>query len=345
MDTQELTDRQSYLRSVLPLLTDGQIDQMVSALQVQTDADMNETDYCDLTQNGPYRELMNMIGCQEAKDTVNSMIAAYKMEKIAESRKRTKSRQHFHCVFSGSPGTAKTTIARMYAKILASVGIIKKDTVAELSRADLIAPYHGQTAIKVKTQMNTYKGGVIFIDEAYALSCLESASKDSYGEEAITEIILFLEQSPETVVIFAGYPDLMEDFLASNPGLRSRIPYHVTFNDYTSEELVAISKKIAADQGYYITHSAVPVLTAHFDRVKNNTDFGNGRYCRNLVEKAIRNHANSLGVITKSLDAFMDPAIYSDEVLFSLDEQCFINSDEDPKEEKHKIGFRAVSHY
>ena len=166
------------------------------------------------------------------------------------------------------------------------------------------------------------------------------AERDSFGAEAIDEIIVGLENDPGTVVIFAGYPEKMEQFLDANPGLRSRIPYRVRFCDYTADELLEISGKIAADNGFTITADAGEKLLGIFEKERQVRDFGNGRFCRSLVESAIRRKSVRLGVMdADDLSAYLDPARYSDEELFSLDGNCFTYSAAGEDRAARRIGF------
>ena len=211
------------------------------------------------------------------------------------------------------------------------------DRFAELTRASLCGKYQGHTAQMVKEVFKQNKGGTIFIDEAYSLA---SDERDSFGAEAIDEIIVGLENDPGTVVIFAGYPEKMEQFLDANPGLRSRIPYRVRFCDYTADELLEISGKIAADSGFTITADAGEKLLGIFEKERQVRDFGNGRFCRSLVESAIRRKSVRLGVMdADDLSAYLDPARYSDEELFSLDGNCFTYSAAGEDRAARRIGF------
>ena len=313
--SQELTKSQKQLLYLLPVLNDRQVAGMLSTLKKPARR---------VEKNDAYRQLMNMTGCAEAKEQLTAMLAAHRMSHIAESRSRTVKQPYFHAVFTGNPGCAKTTCARLYARALAQEGITKHDRFAELTRASLCGKYQGHTAQMVKEVFKQNKGGTIFIDEAYSLA---SDERDSFGAEAIDEIIVGLENDPGTVVIFAGYPEKMEQFLDANPGLRSRIPYRVRFCDYTADELLEISGKIAADNGFTITADAGEKLLGIFEKERQVRDFGNGRFCRSLVESAIRRKSVRLGVMdADDLSAYLDPARYSDEELFSLDGNCFTYS-------------------
>ena len=326
--SQELTKSQKQLLYLLPVLNDRQVAGMLSTLKKPARR---------AEKNDAYRQLMNMTGCAEAKEQLTAMLAAHRMSHIAESRSRTVKQPYFHAVFTGNPGCAKTTCARLYARALAQEGITKHDRFAELTRASLCGKYQGHTAQMVKDVFKQNKGGTIFIDEAYSLA---SDERDSFGAEAIDEIIVGLENDPGTVVIFAGYPEKMEQFLDANPGLRSRIPYRVRFCDYTADELLEISGKIAADSGFTITADAGEKLLGIFEKERQVRDFGNGRFCRSLVESAIRRKSVRLGVMdADDLSAYLDPARYSDEELFSLDGNCFTYSAAGEDRAARRIGF------
>ena len=366
-ESRPLTQKQRYLQFLIPKLDDIQIEKMIAAVngtppaepptltpdtapapKPQTAAENTSAapreDAIPKPKNpedDPYQYLMNMIGCEEAKQQLTAMLADFRMRKLAEARGRSSSRAYYHAVFTGNPGCAKTTCARLYAKALAREGITKTDRFAELSRSKIVDKYVGSTAQNVRKIFERNADGVIFIDEAYALCDGDPASKNNFGIEAINELITCMENHPETVVIFAGYPDKMEEFLSTNPGLRSRIPYTVAFSDYTSEELVAISRIIAGEQGYEIAETAVNKLSAIYDSARNQKDFGNGRYARNIVEAAVRAKGLRLGVMEKQMDDLMDHTQYTDSMLFSLDETCFEAAPEPPEKPQRRIGFCA----
>ena len=269
---------------------------------------------------GPFEELDAMIGCQEAKRGVCMMIAQHRMGIIAEKRGKPASAPHLHCVFTGPSGTCKSTVAELYARILHQMGVTPSDRFAEVTRAVICGAYVGHTAKNVKALFRDMKGGTIFIDEAYSLNDGDSSS---YGAEAINELIVGMENNPDTVVIFTGYEDLMEEFLDANPGLRSRIPFHIRFPAYSTEELLKISDKMAQDRGYFLTDAARLKLWDILSSARTDPAFGNGRYCRNLIEEAIGRKSFQLGVLEKDLSAFFDRERYPNETLFSLDETCF----------------------
>lgn len=335
-EKKNLTEMQQYLQYLLPNLSDTQVQRMITAAKETAPKRFGGVSE---KESSPYSELMAMVGCDEAKKQLNAMIADYRMSKIAEARGRKHVQSYYHMVFSGNPGCAKTTCARLYAQALAQEGITKNNRFVELSRSSIVGQYVGATAPKVHDIFNKYDGGVIFIDEAYSLCDSDRASNNNYGDEAITEMIACMENHPGTVVIFAGYPERMEQFLGANPGLRSRVPYQVSFSDYSAEELVAISRKLAAERGFTISDPAAEKLIGIYQEARVQKDFGNGRYARNLVEAAIRTKGINLGVMnTQNMDAYLNTEQFSDEALFSLDENCFC-VEQKPKQAPRKIGF------
>lgn len=338
MSTRNLSKEQEYLLYLLPQLDDCKIREIMSIVRTKSISEKKGF-FSSALESSPYNEIMSMIGCQEAKECISAIIASHRMNKIVSQRKNLTSNPHYHIVFTGNPGCNKTTLARLYAKVLQIEGIVKRDSYAELTRGDLCGRYQGETSQKVIKVFNKYAGGVIFIDEAYSL---DDAGGDvtTYGEEAINQIIVELENRADTVVIFAGYPEKMEQFLESNPGLRSRIPYRVDFKDYTAVELVQISQKIAKDNGFSISALATDKLLHMFEVARNAKGFGNGRYCRNMVEKAIRQKSLNLGIMkSKSLDDYFDQTKFSDEMIFTLDEECFTFPKLPEDHHVRKIGF------
>ena len=190
-----------------------------------------------------------------------------------------------HMVFTGNPGTAKTTVARLFARILKENGVLSKGDLIECGRSDLVGKYVGWTAVQVKNMFKKAKGSVLFIDEAYSLCDDRSGS---YGDEAINTIVQEMENNrDDMVVIFAGYPKEMNDFLDRNPGLRSRIAFHVNFEDYTAEELLSIVHLMAKNNEHKLADDVDETLLPFLEMVCKKPNFGNGRFARNLIEGAL----------------------------------------------------------
>ncbi len=204
----------------------------------------------------------------------------------------------FHMVFSGNPGTGKTTVARIVAKVYGSLGLLKIGNLVETDRSGLVGGYVGQTALKTKKVIESAKGGVLFIDEAYSLA--KEGSGNDYGQEAIETLLKAMEDyRDELVVIVAGYNDRMADFLDSNPGLKSRFPRHVHFPDYSPEEIVEIFDRTARQSGYHVAPAAKPLLVEAMLRQLGvrSADFANARDARNLFERVVSAQANRIGAL------------------------------------------------
>ena len=231
-----------------------------------------------------YDELMEMIGLTEAKKVIVQALNYHKAQKLFADKGMKTDYSSMHMVFTGNPGTAKTTVARLLARIMRENGLLSKGQLVEVGRGDLVGRYVGWTAQTVQKKFKQAEGGVLFIDEAYSLV---DDRDGSFGDEAINTIVQEMENHRDsTIVILAGYPDQMEECLQKNPGLRSRIAYHVPFADYTVEELCQIAELIAKKKGLYFDNQAQEKLTAVFKTARKQADFGNGRYVRNVIEKA-----------------------------------------------------------
>ena len=234
--------------------------------------------------NDAYADFNEMIGLVEQKALIEQIIAANRVQKMRVDMNLEKQKAALHMSFTGNPGSAKTTVARLIAQILARDGVLKTGRFVECGRADLVAKYVGWTAKAVRNKFREARGGVLFIDEAYSLSDGEHAT---FGEEAINTIVQEMENHRNNViVIFAGYPQKMKDFLDRNEGLRSRIAFHVDFPDYTPDELTDIFKLMARKRGYEVSDEVTEHCRKIFRRVAKKKDFGNGRFVRNLLEQA-----------------------------------------------------------
>lgn len=235
----------------------------------------------------PMKQLDKLIGLHDVKDIVKKLIAHYQF--IGEHSEINTSAISNHMIFTGNPGTAKTTTARIMYDILVKAGRLKPNRFVEVGRQDLVAQYVGQTAPKVKDAFDRAIGGMLFIDEAYSLSIKDAGG---FGEEAVATLVQEMENHRnDIIVILAGYKDEMERMVQINPGLRSRISFTIDFPDYTADELVDITFSIASDMGYTISSDAIDFITKKFSEEKLPVDLGNGRFARNLVEHAIINHS------------------------------------------------------
>jgi len=191
-----------------------------------------------------------------------------------------------HLVFAGAPGTGKTSVARLYGRLLSALGMLRDGHVVEVSRADLVVGYIGQTATKTTELFREASGGILFIDEAYSLVSTGGAFQD-FGQEAIDTLVKLMEDHrADTLVIVAGYTEKMEAFLAANPGLGSRFAATILFDDYSEGELLEIFRHLATAHGLQVDPAAEPALLARFARGRTTPNFGNGRFARNLLDEA-----------------------------------------------------------
>ncbi len=242
-------------------------------------------------QAGPgCAELLDgLIGLRSVKEQVRRIVAYARMKKDLERQGKNLAPVVLNMEFSGNPGTAKTTVARIVAGLFHEIGLLSSGEVIEVGRADLVAQYEGHTAEKVRALFEKARGKLLFIDEAYSLV---EAWNGAFGDEAINTIVQEMEnRRGETVVVFAGYPDRMAEFLARNPGLGSRVPFHIAFPDYSAQELVRIAELEAARRGFTIRPDAGGKVAALCELAARRPELGNGRYCRNLVEDAILGYA------------------------------------------------------
>ncbi len=278
-------------------------------------------------------ELHELIGLDNIKEKVDQIVAFAKLQKMAKEHGKKVEGINLNLSFLGNPGTAKTTVARIFARIMKENGILSNGDLIEVGRSDLVAKYTGQTAIKVKGVFNKAKGNILFIDEAYSLV---DSWENEFGDEAIATIVQEMENNrDDMIVIFAGYPDKMEKFLSRNPGLRSRVPFVVQFKDYSADELTAIAKSEAARRGYSVTDAAEKKIHDICEAGMKMDEFGNGRFSRNLVEAAIM-RAASRTMSTVQTDA--DLSAY-----FTLEDCDFTPPDNMKKEKKARtIGFSVA---
>ncbi len=232
------------------------------------------------------KELDGYIGLAAVKREVRNLIDLVKVHQLREKNGLPVADLSLHMVFSGSPGTGKTTIARLMARIFHSLGILSKGQLVEVDRSGLVAGYVGQTALKTKKAVEKALGGVLFIDEAYALN---SSSGNDFGQEAIDTILKAMEDHrDDLVVIAAGYDDLMDRFIHSNPGLESRFNRFLHFEDYTPEELLAIFKMRCGKGCYELEKDAEGLVRDFLQEENRDTEsFGNARGVRNIFERIL----------------------------------------------------------
>ena len=240
-------------------------------------------------------ELNNLVGLDVVKKDVNSLIHLQEIKRIRKERGLKEIPVSNHLVFYGNPGTGKTTVARLLAKIYHAMGILSTGEFVEADRSSLVAGYVGQTAIKVQDVVKKAMGGVLFIDEAYTLSY--ATNGNDYGQEAIDTLLKLMEDNREDlIVIVAGYPELMGKFIDSNPGLRSRFNKYINFEDYNEAELLQIYKVMCENTGYRSTADALDYVASYFtEKYRNRGDnFANAREVRNFFEAAVVKQADRL---------------------------------------------------
>ena len=265
-------------------------------------------------------ELDSLIGLEGVKHEVHSLINLIKVRKLREQHGLKVMDMSFHMVFTGNPGTGKTTVARLVAKIYKQLGFLSKGQLIETDRSGLVAGYVGQTAGKVTEVVTSALGGILFIDEAYALA--RKGMDNDFGREAIDTLVKLMEDNrDDLVVIVAGYTKEMHDFLTSNPGLISRFNKYIDFPDYTDDELMAILAMNAKKQGYVVSDEANVVVRTFISGMSlgDRLDFGNARGMRNTLEKLVQAQANRLAGETGEITREMLQQITRQDALTALD--------------------------
>lgn len=240
-------------------------------------------------------KLHSLIGLNGVKEEVDQMIRLIQLQKKAEEFGEKNISLSLHLVFYGNPGTGKTTVSRLIAKIYKSLGVLSKGQLVETDRGGLVGGYVGQTAIKTQEMIDKAMGGILFIDEAYALT--HGKGENDFGQEAVDTILKAMEDHRDDfIVIVAGYPELMKEFIASNPGLKSRFNQYINFEDYTPNELKEIFLLYCKNQNLILGENCDEYLIHHFQELYDNRseDYANGRDVRNYFEKVIKMRANRL---------------------------------------------------
>lgn len=242
-------------------------------------------------------ELDTLVGLESVKREVRSLINMIEVGRRRQEAGLKAASVRRHLVFTGSPGTGKTTVARLYGEILASLGVLERGHLVEVSRVDLVGEHIGSTAIRTQEAFDRARGGVLFIDEAYALSP-EDSGRD-FGKEAIDTLVKLMEDHREAVVVIvAGYTAEMARFLAVNPGVASRFSRTITFGDYAPEELLRIVEQQGEEHEYHLAEGAGEALLKYFTALPKGPSFGNGRTARQTFEAMVERHAGRVSQLT-----------------------------------------------
>lgn len=275
------------------------------------------------------KELEDMIGLSSVKAVISKAIANYKLNKLCLERGINRNRSSLHMVFTGNPGTAKTTVARLFAEIMKDEKVLSTGKFVEVGRADLVGDHVGATAKLVKRKFKEAQGGVLFVDEAYSLC---DSYEHGFGDEAINTLVQEMENHrDDVIVICAGYPKPMNEFLDRNPGMLSRIAFRIEFEDYTLDELCEITKLMLSQKKMTITHEAMDKLKSNYEVAMKNNDYGNGRFVRKMLEEAEMNLAERI--------LNMGGMDFSDELITTIEESDIETYKGTEKKEKISIGF------
>ncbi|WP_406529925.1 right-handed parallel beta-helix repeat-containing protein [Streptomyces sp. I8-5] len=296
---EEMVDRQAYRLAALPdadeqdltrLLPEDVGEEAAAAVSGQTADGGAESD--------PLARLGDMVGLAAVKRDVTDLVNLLATAKKREAAGLPAPRISHHLVFTGPPGTGKTTVARLYGELLKSLGVLPRGQLVEVARADLVGRYVGHTAQLTREVFDRARGGVLFVDEAYTLTPEGSSGSSDFGREAVDTLLKLMEDHrDEVVVIVAGYTGEMERFLASNPGLSSRFSRRVEFADYSSDELVTIVRQHASASGYECAAGAGAVLREYFDALPRDRSFGNARLARQVLEGMMTRQAGRLSTM------------------------------------------------
>lgn len=263
-------------------------------------------------------ELNKLVGLEKVKKDVNSLINLVQIRKLRQDRGIKQPPMSLHLVFSGNPGTGKTTVARLLSEIYHKIGLLSKGHLVETDRSGLVGGYVGQTALKTQEVIQSAMGGILFIDEAYALA---QSSENDYGKEAIDTILKAMEDNrDDLIVIVAGYPELMDRFLHSNPGLESRFNKFIYFEDYSAVELYEIFWLMCDEANLTMDKAGDEYIKQYFELMyeHKSNNFANGRAVRNFFEEVITAQANRLAPQSEITDEELNTLIYED---FLVDEE------------------------
>lgn len=308
----------SYLQNSLDIQNEVKMSEIFTGRQEESncpdvsDENLNDEQEESHSLDEYLEELNKLVGLEKVKKDVNSLINLVRVRKIRKDRGIKQPAMSLHLVFSGNPGTGKTTVARLLSKIYHEIGLLSKGHLIETDRSGLVGGYVGQTAIKTKEVIDSAVGGILFIDEAYSLA---SKSENDYGLEAIDTLLKAMEDMrDDLIVIVAGYPVLMDNFLNSNPGLESRFNKFIFFEDYNEEELYDIFISMCDNSSLSLDDGAKQYLKEYFKNMyeHRSSNFANGRAVRNFFEEVISNQANRLATLDDISDEELNTLTYED---------------------------------
>jgi len=235
-----------------------------------------------------------LVGLDNIKQNVKSLINFVRVRKLREEKELPNPPISLHMVFTGNPGTGKTTVARILSELYKAIGVLSKGQLVEVDRSGLVAGFVGQTALKTSEVVTSALGGILFIDEAYSLAP-ETGALNDFGRESIETLLKLMEDNrDDLIVIVAGYSEPMERFITSNPGLESRFNRYFVFEDYNSEELYDIFTSMCVKNEYLLTDEAKEFAREHFTKIYEERDdnFGNARHVRNFFENIVTVHSD-----------------------------------------------------
>ena len=242
-------------------------------------------------------DVEHLVGLEAVKSEVRDLVNLLRVQQLKMEQGLPVGEFTHHLVLAGNPGTGKTTVARLLGELFSALKVVPEGQLVEATRADLVAGYSGQTAIKTSEVVDRATGGVLFIDEAYAL---DQGDQDSFGQEALDTLVKLMEDRRKELAVFAaGYTDRMERFIEANPGLASRFKRTLVFDDYSPEELVAIFRVVAAKEGYEVTDETLERFRYAIDQLGSGQDTGNARLVRRLFEAAVTRQANRLATVDR----------------------------------------------
>lgn len=313
------------LQKIIDSCTDGySVSELYKSLLFEVFPSENEDDDSLMVESEPityeeaFAELDSLVGLQSVKERLKKVFAMHQANQKRVEKGLDPVEVSHHLVFTGSPGTGKTTVARIVAKVYHSIGILPKGHLIETGRQDLVAAYVGQTALKTKERIDEAMGGVLFIDEAYTLTQYSGKSGNDFGAEAIATLLKEMEDHRgEFAVIAAGYTKEMGEFIQANPGLKSRFSTVIEFPDYNAEELFTVFKSLCARNTIGLPQDVADIVLNHFKKTDTSGDAGNARYVRSLFENmfgnlALRATSSGGSIGTSAIETFK-PEDFPDE--------------------------------